>query len=131
MGAPEEIIVDVRDEGFVEIGFGWMVLVGVELELDLAEVRLGHARRPQEAPGHPVQVVAIVLLLVRFVEQGLVVEVEDLEQEEGVRGEQLLRRVVYVEFWVGGGVLWFHSPLELPSSRKSQQLVAKGSSKSF
>jgi len=94
-------------------------------------MRLGHTHRSQKTPSHSVHVVSVVLLLVVFVEQCLVVEIQDLKQEQSVRVEQQLCWVVDVELWVGMKLLWFHSPLELPSWRKSQQEVAKGSSKSF
>jgi hypothetical protein len=100
MVVPEKVVVYVWDEAFVERGLGALrdVLVGVELELDLAEMGFGHAHRSKETPGHSEHVVAIVLTFVVAVEECLVVEVQDFEEEESVGVEQEVSRVVDIEF---------------------------------
>ena len=133
MLVPEEIVVDIGDETFVQrrlVGRG-VVFVPEELELNFAQVGFGDTNRAQEGPGYPEHVVSVELFLAVSVEECLVVEVEDFEEENGVGVEQQMCGVVYVEFFIGVGVLWFHMPLELPSFLKSQQAVAKGRMISF
>ena len=99
--------------------------------MNFAQVGPGDADWSQEGPGYPEHVVFIELFFAISVEECLVVEVEDFEEEYGVGVEQQMSWIVYVEFFIGGGVLWFHMPLELPSFLKSQQAVAKGKMMSF
>ena len=133
MVVPEEIVIDIRDETFVQSGLvvRGVVFVPEELKLNFAQVGSGDSDWSQEGPGYPEHVVFVELFLAVSVEQCLVVEVEDFEEEYGVGVEQQMSWVVYVEFLIDLGVLWFHMPFELPSFLKSQQAVAKGKMMSF
>lgn len=87
---PQKVIVDIWDEAFINGGFVGLLIefIVVKFELNLADMGLGNPYRPQEAPSHAKQIVAVVLVLFVAKDQGLVVKVQDFEQNDGVGVEE-------------------------------------------
>lgn len=133
MVVPEEVVVNIGDETLVERRLVGLLVefVRVQLELNLSHMGLGDAHGSQKTPCYSEHVVSVVLTLIVAIEQGLVVEVQNFKEEESVWVHELRRWVVDIYFCMGERLLWFQTPLELPSCLKSQQAVAKGSRISF
>jgi hypothetical protein len=133
VAVPEKVVVNIGDETLVERRLVGLLVefVRVQLELNLSHMGLGDAHGSQKTPCYSEHVVFVVLTLIVAIEQGLVVEVQNFKEEESVGVHELRRWVVDIYFCMGGRLLWFQTPLELPSCLKSQQAVAKGSKISF
>jgi hypothetical protein len=74
------------------------ILVLIQFQLNLSQMSSRYANRSQVAPGYPKHVIPVVLILLTSVEEGLVVEVQNLEEDEGVWVQQQMSRIVDVEF---------------------------------
>lgn len=99
---PDKVVVDIGNKAFIEQRFiFWRIIfIGVELKMYFAKMSFRYSNRSQKSPCHSEHVIPVKLFFIVSVEKSLMIEVKDLEENNCIRVQQQMARVVDVKFLV-------------------------------